>query len=74
MADLEATQQLSQRQYIRLNTEEDAVLMETVILTNQVAVALAKIYQRGFKVDVDTLDNVKTEFQNEKIAIDNWRK
>ena len=71
VADLEATQQLSQRQYIRLNTEDDAVLMETVILTNQVAVALAKIYQRGFKVDVDTLDNVKTEFQNEKIAIEN---
>ncbi len=71
VADLKATQQLSQRQYIRLNKIDDAVLMDTVILTNQVAVALAKIYQRGFKVDVDTLDNVKTEFQNEKIAIEN---
>ena len=71
IADLEATQQLSQRQYMRLNSLEDAGLMETVILTNKVAVALAKIYKRGFKVDVDTLEKVKTEFENEKIAIEN---
>ena len=71
IADLEATQQLSQRQYMRLNSLEDAGLMETVILTNKVAVALAKIYKRGFKVDVDTLEKVKTEFENEKIDIEN---
>jgi len=71
IADLEATQQLSQRQYMRLNSLEDAGLMETVILTNKVAVALAKIYKRGFKVDVDTLQKVKIEFENEKIAIEN---
>ena len=71
IADLEATQQLSQRQYMRLNSLEDAGLMETVILTNKVAVALAKIYKRGFKVDVDTLEKVKNEFENEKIAIEN---
>ena len=71
VADLEATQQLSQRQYIRLNKLDDSVLMDTVVQTNKVAVALAKIYQRGFKVDVDTLDKVKIEFQNEKTAIEN---
>ena len=32
---------------------------------------MAKIYKRGFKVDVDTLEKVKTEFENEKIDIEN---
>ena len=69
-ADLHATQQLSDVQYKRLNTLGDAGLMDTVILTNQVAVALAKIYKRGFKVDIDTLEKVREEFNKEKIDIE----
>jgi len=69
-ADLHATQQLSDAQYKRLNTLGDAGLMDTVILTNQVAVALAKIYKRGFKVDIDTLEKVREEFNKEKIDIE----
>ena len=48
IADLEATQQLSNQQMLRLNRQDDAGLMGTVELTNEVAVCLARIYQRGF--------------------------
>jgi DNA polymerase I-like protein with 3'-5' exonuclease and polymerase domains len=53
-ADLHATQQLADKLIYRLNTVPDARLMDTVTLTNQVAVCLARIYQRGFKVDLST--------------------
>jgi DNA polymerase I-like protein with 3'-5' exonuclease and polymerase domains len=65
-ADLHATQQLSDKLVYRLNTEADAMLMPTVTLTNEVAVCLARIYQRGFKVDLDVLDSVRQEFEQEK--------
>ena len=70
LADLKATQQLSDRQIKRLNSPSDAGLMNTVIFTNRVSVALAKIYRRGFKVDTDTLDSVQLEFKKEKIEIE----
>ena len=65
-ADLHATQQLADKLMYRLNTIPDARLMDTVTLTNQVAVCLAHIYQRGFKVDLSVLDDVRTEFEQEK--------
>jgi len=65
-ADLHATQQLADKLIYRLNTEPDSRLMSTVTLTNQVAVCLARIYQRGFKVDLSVLDDVRTEFEQEK--------
>ena len=69
-ADLKATQELSDLQYKRLNSKEDAGLMNTVVFTNKVSVALAKIYRRGFKVDTDTLKSVELEFQKEKLDIE----
>ena len=45
-ADLHATQQLSDLQYKRLNSKEDAGLMNTVVFTNKVSVALARYTQR----------------------------
>jgi DNA polymerase I-like protein with 3'-5' exonuclease and polymerase domains len=65
-ADLHATQQLADKLMYRLNTPADSGLMGTVDLTNQVAVCLARIYQRGFKVDLSKLDEVRTEFEQEK--------
>ena len=65
-ADLRATQQLSDKLNYRLNIPESANLMGTVHLTNQVCVALARIYQRGFKVDLDTLEQVRQEFEQEQ--------
>ena len=65
-ADIHATQQLSDKLMYRLNTLADAMLMPTVTLSNEVAVCLARIYQRGFKVDLVALDEVRTEFEQEK--------
>jgi|TARA_R110000796_G_scaffold25140_1_gene71224 DNA polymerase I-like protein with 3'-5' exonuclease and polymerase domains len=65
-ADLHATKQLSDKLYIRLNTKEDSTLMDTVLLTNEVACCLARIYSRGFEVDVSALDGVRQEFEKEK--------
>ena len=69
-ADLKATQQLSDSIYRRLNTVDNSSLMETVIFTNQVATTLAKIYQRGFTVDINALDAVRVEFEQEKQDIE----
>ena len=69
VADLEATQQLANTQYAKLNTPEYSDLMGTVDLSNQVAVCLARIYQRGFNVDLDVLDEVGQEFQQERTEL-----
>ena len=66
-ADLKATQELSDVLYRKLNTEEYAGLMNTVVLTNRVSVTLAKIYQNGFTVDVTKLNDVRDEFEKEKV-------
>jgi len=62
--DLHATQQL----YLCLQKsyEECSTLAGTITLTNQLAVHLAKIYQRGFSVDMDALEAVRVEFQQER--------
>ena len=69
-AVLHATQQLSDVIYRKLNTVEYASLLNSVNLSNRVAVILARIYQEGFKVDMNTLDNVKEEFQKEKAELE----
>ncbi len=69
-ADLRATQELSDVIYRKLNTVEYASLMSTVLLTNKVAVTLATIYQNGFHVDKDKLDEVRSEFEKEKSDIE----
>ena len=63
-SDLHATQQL----YNRLQTkyEECTSLDATIKLTNQLAIHLARIYQRGFTVDMDALDEVRQEFEQER--------
>jgi DNA polymerase I-like protein with 3'-5' exonuclease and polymerase domains len=70
-ADLHATQQLADKLMYRLNTVPDARLLNTVTLSNEVAVCLARIYQRGFKVDLSILDDVRTEFESEKKQLQN---
>ena len=68
-ADLHATQELAHQQNIKLNSS-DASLMDTVLFTNKVCVTLAKIYKRGFKVDVNVLQDVRLEFEKEKLQIE----
>jgi len=65
-ADLHATQELSNEIYKKLNSTEYGGLMTTVVLTNRVAVTLARIYQRGFTVDITALDSVRKEFEQER--------
>ena len=63
--DLQATQQLSDKLMYRLKSS-DSSLFDTVTLTNQVCVTLARIYQNGFFVDEAALDNVQKEFEEER--------
>jgi DNA polymerase I-like protein with 3'-5' exonuclease and polymerase domains len=67
IADLKATQELSKNQYIRLTNTS---LMDTVILTNKVAMTLARTHRNGFKVDKDVLESVRKEFEKEKQEIE----
>ena len=69
-ADLKATQELSDKQYIKLNTSKDAGLLQSVILTNKVCLTLARIYRNGFKVDKNKLEEVRIEFETEKTEIE----
>ena len=69
-ADLKATQELSDAIYKKFNTAEYSGLMDTMILTNKVAMTLARIYQTGFTVDKDKLEEVRLEFENEKTMIE----
>ena len=64
-ADLHATQQLFRKLRDRYSTV-DAPLNNTMLLTNRLAVHLSKIYQRGFKVNLAALDDVRQEFELEK--------
>jgi DNA polymerase I-like protein with 3'-5' exonuclease and polymerase domains len=63
-ADLHATQQL----YRKLDKQyaDNPTLVPTIKLTNQLSLHLARIYQRGFQVDMDALMEVRDEFEQER--------
>ena len=65
LADLRATDELSDKIFGRLYGK-DSGLMNTVSLTNMVAVCLCKIYRNGFAVDYVGLEEVRQEFEKEK--------
>ena len=69
-ADLSATKDVYHNLMRRYNQAENAGLRDTAELTDQVAVCLAKIYQRGFAVDTDKLQEVREEFELEKNQIE----
>ena len=64
MDDVKATQQL----YHKLNKQyaDNPTLVPTIKLTNQLSLHLARIYQRGFQVDMDALMEVRDEFEQER--------
>ena len=62
--DLHATQQLFNR--LQTKYEDCSSLEPTITLTNQLAIHLARIYQRGFQVDMDALMKVRDEFEQER--------
>ncbi len=65
-ADLHATQQLFRHQDRQYTYGAGRSLVDTIRLTNDLVVHLARIYQRGFKVDMDALEEVRKEFEAEK--------
>lgn len=66
-ADIHATQELYNHIDTKLRMyEEHMPLQDTVNLTNQLAVHLAHIYQRGFAVDLDALESVRQEYETER--------
>ena len=70
-SDLHATQELFHSLENELNNNSDSIgLINTVKHTNDVCITLAKIYKRGFSVDVEKLNNVKKEFEKEKLEIE----
>ena len=71
-ADLRATQELYNEITNKLSTQEYNGLVDTVNLTNRVALTLARIYQKGFYVDVHRLNEVRDEFTQEKKEIEEF--
>jgi len=62
--DLHATQQLYN--VLQTSYAECKSLIPTIQLTNQLCIHLARIYQRGFQVDMDALMEVRDEFEQER--------
>jgi len=69
-ADLQATKDLYDSLSLRYEEPENIGLKNTARLTDQVAVCLARIYQRGFSVNLSKLNEVRTEFETEKNQIE----
>ena len=65
-ADLHATQQLAHELRIKLVGTEASGMHNVVQLTNQMVIALAKIYMRGFNVDITALEGVRIAFEEER--------
>lgn len=70
-ADLGATWGLFYDQSADLRDDNSRVLYPIVSLTMETCVVLAKIFRNGFTVDSDALEEVRTQFQNEKQQIEN---
>jgi len=69
--DLHATQQLYNKIQERLTSVADSTLYNTVKMTNAVACVLARIFQRGFTVNKEELNQVKKEFETERLHLQN---
>mgnify|MGYP003111673158 FL=1 len=65
LVDVRATQELATVLRKRMFSKEYAPLQNIIELTNQTCVLLTKIHCRGFKIDTDALDAVRSEFEQE---------
>lgn len=66
LTDVRATQELAEHLRRKMFTPEYAPLQNVIGLTNSLCPLLAKIYCRGFYVNKETLQKVRTEFQTER--------
>ena len=69
-ADLAATEGIYEALSARLQTAEDQGLLKTIELTNEVALTLTNIYENGFCVDHNALEEVRKEFEAEKVELE----
>ena len=69
-ADLAATEGIYEALSARLQTAEDQGLLKTIELTNEVALTLTNIYENGFCVDRNALEEVRKEFEAEKVELE----
>jgi len=65
-ADLQTTMSLYYEQELDLRDDINRTLYPVIDLTMETCVALSRIYRTGFTVDTKALEEVRTEFQNEK--------
>ena len=65
--DVLATKEIYEKQTKKL---QNTTLLKTVQLTNEVCIALTKMYKAGFKIDTTALANVKQEFTQEKLQLE----
>ena len=65
-ADLQTTMALYYDQSLDYREDNNRGLVDTAHLTMETCMLLSKIYQTGFKVDLDALEIVKDEFELEK--------
>ena len=68
--DLGATEGIFKALSIRSTEAKDQGLSETIRLTNEVTVVLTRMYQNGFKVNLDQLGHVRTQFEQEKAQLE----
>ena len=69
LADVKATQELSNQLRAKMFSDEYSTLQHIIELTNSLCVLLAKIYCRGFSVDRNILAEVRSEFKTEQNTI-----
>ena len=70
-ADLQTTFALYYEQNLDYRDDVNRGLMSVVDLTMETCVVLARIYQNGFTVDTEALDEVRTQFETERLEIQN---
>ena len=70
-ADLQITFALYYEQNLDYRDDINRGLMTVVDLTMETCVVLARIYQNGFTVDTEALEEVRTQFENERSQIQN---
>ena len=70
-ADLQTTFALYYEQNLDYRDDVNRGLMPVVDLTMETCVVLARIYQNGFTVDTEALEDVRTQFETERLEIQN---
>ena len=69
LQDVRSTQELSNELRKKMFKETYSPLQPILDLTNDMCVLLARVYQRGFKVSLDVLEDVRKEFTEERAVL-----